>query len=99
MSEVHDRPITVEHQFIHEPGVWFGLPSHRRHRERQTQMSEYGFTWGLVEVSRLTNLGKEGKVLGVKTPRGEIQVRVTPTGLIRIYPISGNVSFESDRSK
>jgi len=45
----------------------------------------HGFQWGCMAVTRLTDLGKEGKVLGVKTPREAIQIRVTPSGLIRIY--------------
>lgn len=44
----------------------------------------YGFAWGPVEVTRLTSDPKAGVVLGLRTAKETIQIRVTPSGLIRL---------------
>lgn len=46
--------------------------------------TQYGFTWGPVEVTRLASDPKAGVFIGIKTPRQSIQIRITPSGLIRI---------------
>jgi hypothetical protein len=43
----------------------------------------YGFHWGLTEVTRLAD-HHGGILIGIKTPRQEVHVWVTPTGLIRV---------------
>ncbi len=44
--------------------------------------TQYGFEYGAAEVERLHS--DDGRVwLGVKTPREELQIYITKTGLIR----------------
>ena len=44
--------------------------------------TQYGFEYGAAEVERLHS--NDGRVwLGVKTPREELQIYITKTGLIR----------------
>lgn len=48
--------------------------------------TEYGFQYGAAEVTRICSDEKKGwVVLGVKTPKQDIQVYVTKTGKIRIH--------------
>lgn len=42
----------------------------------------YGFIYGAAEVTRLVSY-KGSVVLMIRTPRQEMQIRITPTGLIR----------------
>jgi len=43
----------------------------------------YGFNWGHVKVERAAQV-RGNRVITIKTPRDVLQVRVTPTGLIRV---------------
>ena len=46
----------------------------------------YGFNWGAADVERAMSDAKKGWVaLTVKTPRQDVQVYVTRTGLIRVF--------------
>jgi hypothetical protein len=50
----------------------------------------YGFTWGALTVERLVSDETETGhrvVLGLKTPREQVDIYVTPTGLIRVGKI------------
>jgi len=52
--------------------------------------TEFGFDWGAAEVARLFSDDRKGWVtIGVKTPKGEIQVYVSKTGKIRVHDKSG----------
>jgi hypothetical protein len=42
-------------------------------------LTDYGFTWGPAEVVRIAEI-PEGYVLGINTPYGGIDIRVSPTG-------------------
>jgi hypothetical protein len=65
----------------------------------------YGFKYGAVEVTRLTSDDKKGwVVLGVKTPKTEIQIYVTKTGKVRIHEdgkewISDELTKELSKNK
>ena len=37
------------------------------------------------EVSRLCSMKKWGEILSVKTKKEEIEIRITPSGIIKIY--------------
>ena len=50
-------------------------------------LTAYGFVWGPLEVVKLAQIPGVGAVLELKTPRERIEVRVTPTGLIRLGEI------------
>jgi len=43
----------------------------------------YGFSWGPVTVERCIS-HKGHVVLSLKTPRDDVEVHVTPTGLVRV---------------
>jgi hypothetical protein len=52
------------------------------------EATEYGFIWGPVEVERSFSDKKKGwVVLTLRTGRQEMQVCVTPTGLIRCQAV------------
>ena len=48
-------------------------------------MTDYGFEWGNITVERLAELPQGHRVLRVKTPRQDIEIYVTKTGLIRVF--------------
>lgn len=52
-------------------------------------LTQYGFTWGPMEVTRLGSYvprkGQESRVVGVKTPRDQIEIYVSRTGTIRVW--------------
>jgi len=60
---------------------------------------QYGFKYGAAEVTRLVSDEKRGYVvIGIKTPRRELQVYVTKTGLVRIHDVDGNEWRISDEA-
>jgi hypothetical protein len=48
------------------------------------EITPYGFKWGPVEVQRWCSDDKGGVVIGLITKRESVEIRVTPTGLIRV---------------
>lgn len=46
-------------------------------------IKQYGFSWGQVEVERLIE-HKGHRLLRIRTKKQQLEIRVTPTGLIRI---------------
>lgn len=52
------------------------------------EVTQYGFNWGPATVERLFET-KRHRVVGVRTPRVDIQIAVTPTGLVRVIDSSG----------
>jgi hypothetical protein len=46
--------------------------------------TQYGFTFGPAEVTRLHSDAKGNVWIEIKGARGTVQVRVTPTGLVRV---------------
>lgn len=55
----------------------------------------YGFKWGPVSVERLASEDKFGVVLLIETERGRLEVRVTPSGLIR----NGDVTKKTRKTR
>lgn len=53
------------------------------------ESTRYGFQWGPAEVTRIHSDDQFGVVMEIKSGRGSIQVRVTPTGLIRVTDARG----------
>jgi hypothetical protein len=52
---------------------------------KQDQVTEYGFTWGPMDVTRACADGRYRTLL-IRTPHAELQVSVSPTGRsIRTY--------------
>jgi hypothetical protein len=46
--------------------------------------TQYGFMWGPATVTRVCDCGKWGCVLQVSTARQRVDIRVTPSGIIRV---------------
>ncbi len=44
----------------------------------------YGFAWGPVEIERTVSDPKFGVVLTLMTNRKTLDIRITPSGLVRI---------------
>jgi len=53
----------------------------------KTEITQYGFIWGPLEVRRLVSDNKFGVVIKLKTNKESIDVRITPSGLIRLEEI------------
>jgi hypothetical protein len=54
-----------------------------------SKRTDYGFEWGVAKVERRFTTPKGTRVLGVTTPRADLQIAITPTGLVRIYDKQG----------
>jgi hypothetical protein len=55
--------------------------------------TKYGFNWGTTQVERVaSHLGN--RVILISTPRQALEIRITPTGLIRSGLIRGGPSRE-----
>lgn len=49
-------------------------------------LTDYGFTFGPAEVSRMVYVPRRGRVLEVKTPRHTLHIYITPKGhKVRVY--------------
>lgn len=55
---------------------------------------QYGFTWGAAQVIRACSDANGAVILWIKTPKDDLHVRVTRTGLIRT---GRGKSYEIDR--
>lgn len=53
------------------------------------KFTQHGFEFGAALVECLFH-DKRSHCVGIKTPRCELQVHITPTGLIRIFDFKGN---------
>jgi hypothetical protein len=51
------------------------------------QPTNYGFKWGPCEVTRAASCRKVGVFLDIETPKRLLQLRVTPTGNIRVSSV------------
>ena len=72
-----------------------GTGARRRRRNRRIKAqtnhnmstnieTRYGFIWNGTQVSRCCSDPKWGILLLVQTPKQELEIRVTPTGLVRV---------------
>lgn len=56
--------------------------------------TSYGFKWGAAEITRLASDGKKGwVVIGLDTPKTDVQLYITKTGKVRIYVDDKEVSL------
>jgi hypothetical protein len=57
--------------------------------DAEDDLTAFGFTWGPMTVTRMASYerrkGFRTHVLGIKTNRADVQVYVTPTGLVRVW--------------
>ena len=52
----------------------------------RAEVTNYGFNFGSVEVTRLFSRPEDGYVvIGITTPKGSLQVYASRTGKIRIF--------------
>ena len=56
----------------------------RERNEGMTEADLFGFKWGNVTVTRVCTHSKHGRWLKVETPKELLEIRVTPSGLIRV---------------
>jgi hypothetical protein len=54
----------------------------------KTRLTEFGFEWGPLKVTRISVLGR-GILVELKTPVEELQVYVTATGRMRVFGRGG----------
>jgi len=46
--------------------------------------TQYGFSWGPAEVTRICSDPKWGVIFQIKTAKESLEIRVTPKGFIRV---------------
>ena len=57
----------------------------------EDRLTQYGFTYGPAEVTRMCHIEGRGRVLQVKTPHAELQVLVSEKGRrITAYPVKNS---------
>jgi hypothetical protein len=52
--------------------------------EFKSEPTQFGFKWGAVEVARICSDAKFGVILELRTRRAVIEIRATPSGLLKI---------------
>lgn len=57
--------------------------------------TRYGFEWGPLVISRVMSDDGWGVMVEIRTPRQSLNIRVTPSGLIRIGEIQKQVRSRS----
>ena len=58
------------------------------------ELTQYGFTYGAADVKRICSDDKKGwVVIGIETPRQNIQIYVTKTGKIRVHDVKDHVEW------
>jgi hypothetical protein len=69
--------------------------AHRREGSMMpdTEITEYGFRMGAATVERMAMI-KGDAVIRLRTPKQEMTIRVTPSGLIRLEPITKRAESE-----
>ena len=60
-------------------------------------LTQYGFRFGPMVVSRLVSDEGWGVLISIVTPRQAVDIRATPTGLIRIGDIRKPYEHEFER--
>ena len=53
----------------------------------ETKITQFGFRWGPANIQRLCSDKKWGVLFTIQTNRESLDIRVTPSGLIRVEPI------------
>jgi len=57
----------------------------------KTERTDHGFKFGAAEVSCMCSIESHGwSIIGIETPRVDLQLTVTRTGLVRIHDRDGN---------
>ena len=60
--------------------------------------TKYGFDWGCAKVERHISDEKKGwVVIGIKTPKIDLQIYVTKTGKVRVYNYNGGEFLEKKK--
>lgn len=60
-------------------------------RIKQFKETKYGFIWNAAEVQRVYEETNGSIDMTIQTPRTEINIYVTPTGLIRVFNKKGEL--------
>jgi len=57
----------------------------------ETKRTDHGFKFGAAEVSCMCSIESRGlSIIGIETPRVDLQVTITRTGFVRIHDSDGN---------
>lgn len=59
-------------------------------------ITTYGFSIGPIHIQRLVDDPKWGTVVVIQTPKERVEIRSTPTGLLRIGPVMDPVNYGED---
>jgi len=63
--------------------------SNKKTAEIESKVTEFGFVFGSAEVTRIASDETGASIIGLKTPRHDISIRVTKTGNVKVYSLSG----------
>lgn len=58
------------------------------------QETKYGFDWGACSVQRTVSVDDGSVIISLDTPKEQVYIRVTRTGLIRIEPIRKHIKIK-----
>lgn len=61
-----------------------------------TKITQFGFKWGPAHVQRLCSDKKWGVMMTIRTPKQFLDIRITPSGMIRVEQVSGPASELDD---
>ncbi len=56
----------------------------------RNEITQYGFNFGSMEVTRTSSGGDGVAIISVKTPRAKFSIRTTKTGQIKFYDQFGD---------
>lgn len=59
----------------------------------ESKITDYGFIFGSAEVTRIASDETGASIIGLKTPKHEISIRVTKTGKVKIYNQIGEIEL------
>ena len=53
------------------------------------ELTDFGFIFGSIEVTRVAQDHKGAVIISIKTPKAEFSIRATKTGQVRFFDKSG----------
>ena len=59
----------------------------------ENKVTDFGFVFGNAEVTRIAGDETGASIIGLKTPKHELSIRVTKTGKVKIYNQIGEVEL------
>lgn len=62
--------------------------------ENKSKVTEFGFVMGSMEITRVCSDNKWGSLIEVKTAREILEIRATPSGLLRVGRIKRKKEYQ-----